>query len=68
MIAVMAQKLQLSRSEEYVHNFITENKLKKRVLFFLILKLKRFNFVHFISKIKVEKSCSKCNQRNLVSL
>ena len=31
MIAVFAQKLQLSRSEEYVHNFITENKLKKRV-------------------------------------
>ncbi len=29
----MAQKLQLTRSEEYVHNFITENKLKKRVIF-----------------------------------
>lgn len=53
MIAVMAQKLQLSRSEEYVHNFITENKLKKRV-FILLLKSKRFNFFILFQKLKLK--------------
>ena len=38
MIAVMAQKLQLSKSEEYVHNFITDNKLKKKVGLNLIIR------------------------------
>ena len=35
VVAVIARKLELSRAEKHVHNFMTDNQLMKRVSYFL---------------------------------
>jgi hypothetical protein len=50
MVAVLARKLELSRAEKHVHNFMMDTQLTKRVL---------------KKKIKLEL-CSKSNKKNLI--
>ena len=53
VVAVLARKLELSRAEKHVHNFMTDNQLMKRVSLSLCRQQSNFSFVLYQSRIRV---------------
>jgi len=53
VVAVLARKLELSRAEKHVHNFMTDNQLMKRVSLSLCRQQSNLSFVLYQSRIRV---------------